>query len=114
MTATPRIAHDDSLRRMVAEMVAGQPGMREAKMFGCPAFFLGRRLVACIYEAEVGVKLPEARVLSLLARDDVTPFQPYGKATMREWIAVHPREGNRAFLTTVLLEATDYARIRAT
>lgn len=61
--------------------------IREAPMFGCPAFFLGRRMVACIYGDAVGVRLPASEVDAALARDGVVPFRPYGKS-MREWVAL--------------------------
>jgi len=55
-------------------------------MFGVPAFFVGRRLFACIFGEEVGVKVPEDMAKRLLEDPRFEPFRPYGKAQMREWV----------------------------
>ena len=78
------------------------PEVREGRMFGHPAWFVGRRMFACVYGDGVGLKLPEAEAAALLKRATVVRFQPYGKAPMREWIQV-----NRA-------RPADYRRDRAT
>jgi hypothetical protein len=57
-------------------------------MFGYPAFYVGRRLFACIYGDGVGLKLPGERVRSLAGEPRIRPFQPYGKQRMREWVEI--------------------------
>lgn len=80
---TPDLSQRDHVRRILASVRS----IREAPMFGCPAFFLGRRMVVCIYGDVVGVKLPASEVDAALARDGVVPFRPYDKS-MREWVAL--------------------------
>jgi hypothetical protein len=66
------------------------PLLRPGKMFGFPAYFVGKKLCICLYENGVGIKLPEPSVKKFLQTDSNTiPFQPYGKAVMREWIQVN-------------------------
>ena len=83
-------------------LLAVYPEVREGRMFGHPAWFVGRRMFACVYGEGVGLKLPEAEATALLKRAGVVRFQPYGKAPMREWVQV-----TRA-------RAADYRRDRAT
>ena len=86
----------------IRALLAVYPEVREGRMFGHPAWFVGRRMFACVYGAGVGLKLPEPEAAALLKRAGVVRFQPYGKAPMREWVQL-----NRA-------RAADYRRDRAT
>jgi hypothetical protein len=105
---TPALRHDESQRSHVARLLSGHPGIRERRMFGCPAFFLDRRMVACIYGDEVGIKLPSSRVDALLAKAVVSPFRPYGK-TMREWVSLRQRGDDLEALAGLFDEAATYA-----
>ncbi len=59
------------------------------KMFGFPAFFTAGRLFACVFGEGVGLKLPQEIVRTLDRRPGITPFRPYGKSRMKEWIQIH-------------------------
>jgi len=85
--------------------LADTPGIKRRPMFGCPAFFAGRRMFACVYGDQVGLKLPAARVEELL-QSGYVPFRPIGKPPMREWAAA-PRELALSFADepAVVLEA---------
>ena len=78
--------HKDVLEKILL----GNPLVRAGKMFGLPAYYVGKKLCICLYEQGVGLKLPELTVARLLAEDGNTiPFQPLGKARMREWIQIN-------------------------
>jgi hypothetical protein len=104
-----RVSHSKALREDVWHLLSVHPGISSGQMFGCPAFFLGRRMVACIYGDQVGVKLPATRVEEVLAQADTEPFQPYGKSRMREWVAVRYRSGEPNAFAGLLDEAVAYA-----
>jgi hypothetical protein len=71
-------------------MLLSDPRLRPGKMFGFPAYFVGKKLCICLYEQGVGVKLPVSTVARLLGSDpNVITFQPYGKAVMREWVQIN-------------------------
>ena len=71
-------------------LLLGHPYVRPGKMFGFPAYYVGKKLCICLYEQGVGVKLPEQTVLKLLETDpNAIPFQPLGKPKMREWIQIN-------------------------
>lgn len=77
------------IRRIVLE----HPDVRERRMFGFPAFFVGGKMFACLYENGIGIKLPASEAERALACPGISPFQPYGKKPMREWIQIdrdHP------------------------
>jgi hypothetical protein len=72
------------------EILLGHPHIRTGKMFGFPAYYVGKKLCICLYEQGVGVKLPEGSALKLLETDkNVIPFQPLGKPKMREWVQIN-------------------------
>jgi hypothetical protein len=66
------------------------PQIRPGKMFGYPAYYVGKKLCICLYEAGVGIKLPTATVKRLLESDpNAIPFQPLSKPKMREWVQIN-------------------------
>jgi hypothetical protein len=72
----------DSLLLNISGVVAG-------KMFGYPAYYVNKKLFACVYGEGVGVKVPEEVATELLSRRHIVPFQPLGKPRMREWIQIN-------------------------
>jgi hypothetical protein len=83
-------------KAVLDELLEGNPLVRPGKMFGYPAYYVGKKLSICLYEDGVGVKLPEKTVEKMLDSDPNTiPFQPLGKPKMREWIQInlqHPQD----------------------
>ena len=75
----------------VREMLSRCENVREGRMLGHPAFFVGRRMFACVFEDGVALKVPERLAAALLQRADTEPSRPYGKPKMREWVKIaHP------------------------
>lgn len=71
-------------------LLLSHPLVQAGKMFGFPAYFVGKKLCICLYEQGVGVKLPASSVASLLENDpNAIPFQPLGKPKMREWVQIN-------------------------
>jgi len=65
------------------------PGVSSGKMFGYPAYFVWKKMFACVYGDGVGLKLPEALANELIGRDGITFFQPMGRHIMREWVQIN-------------------------
>ena len=77
-------------KAVLDDMLLGCAEVRPGKMFGFPAYYVGKKLCICVYEQGVGVKLPEPSVTMLLATDhNIVPFQPMGKPKMCEWIQIN-------------------------
>ncbi len=72
----------------LAELAADIPGATTGKMFGHPAVYVAGKLSACAFADGVGMKLPAETVHALLSQPGFSPFTPYGKAAMREWIHI--------------------------
>ena len=67
-------------KAILDEMLLDHPHVRPGKMFGFPAYYVGRKLCICLYQQGVGVKLPEESAAKLLETDqNVVSFQPLGK-----------------------------------
>ena len=84
------MAHFNSDHKLVLDdLLLENPFIRPGKMFGFPAYYVGRKLCICLYEQGVGIKLPEKTALNILETDpNAIPFQPYGKRKMREWVQI--------------------------
>jgi hypothetical protein len=77
-------------KAVLDDLLLDLPQIRPGKMFGFPAYFVGRKLCICLYEQGVGIKLPERSASGLLERDqNAVPFQPLGKPRMREWVQIN-------------------------
>jgi len=88
-------------KMVLDDLLLGNPYVRAGKMFGYPAYYVGKKLAMCLYEDGVGIKLPEQTVNALLLSDPhAAPFQPMGKSKMREWVQIDldDSEGYRAYL----------------
>ena len=63
------------------------PFVKEGKMYGHPAYYVGGKLFASLYMEGVCVKIPESLKNELLKRKEIVPFEPMGRK-MREWILI--------------------------
>src|SRR3990170_2391798 len=67
-------------------------GVKAGKMFGYPAYYVNKKLFACVCGEGVGVKVPETLANELLSKRHINPFQPLGKPKMREWIQINRKK----------------------
>jgi hypothetical protein len=62
-------------------------GVEGGEMSGLAAYFVNKRMFACVHGAGVGIRLPAATARELqFSRKDVSPFQPKGMPATREWV----------------------------
>jgi hypothetical protein len=85
--ARPAQKYREDVLAAVSALLAERPEARPRAMFGHPGFAVGGKMFACLYDAGVAVKLPEATAQAALARPEIEPFRPYGKS-MREWVLI--------------------------
>jgi hypothetical protein len=67
------------------------PLVTAGQMFGYPAYFVNKKMFACVYQDGVGLKVPQQDAESLIGRNMIAYFQPMGRKKMREWIQIHRR-----------------------
>ena len=97
------IAFRSELVSFLDEFAAQHRGVRLGKMFGLPAIYVGRRLVTCLIEDGIIVRLPED-----LARSEVRARR--GKAFSRRikakgtWVLYAPRSAVAARALTPIVE----------
>jgi hypothetical protein len=75
--------HKESLDSFLLAIPIVNPG----KMYGYPAYYVGGKLFASLYDEGVCAKIPESQVKELLLEDGIFPFEPMGRK-MREWIYI--------------------------
>jgi hypothetical protein len=68
------------------------PGVNPGKMFGYPAYYVGKKLFACVYEDGVGIKVSEDLAKDLIKSEGITYFQPLGRPRMKQWIQINRGE----------------------
>jgi len=84
-------------KKVVDSLLLKILGVVSGKMFGYPAYYINKKLFACIYENGVGVKVPENVANDLIGKEGIIHFQPMGKAKMKEWIQIN-REKSEDYL----------------
>ena len=81
---------DSGHKTVLDEILLEYPLVRAGKMFGFPAYYVGKKLCVCLYEQGVAIKVPQETAARLLKEDpNAVPFQPLGKPKMREWIQIN-------------------------
>lgn len=84
-----KIIANEEHKLALDSLLLGMSGVTAGKMFGYPAYYVNRKLFACVYDNGVGVKVPEEVAATLLCKEHIAPFQPMGKPRMREWIQIN-------------------------
>jgi len=97
------------LTRLRALALAAGPGVREGRMFGCPALLVGRRMPGCVVGDEAGLRVPEAQADLARRSGRARPFAPYGKRPMREWIAITGDDAGLESVADLLRAAAECA-----
>ncbi len=72
------------------------PIVKEGKMYGHPAYYVGGKLFASLFMHGVCVKVPESLKNELLKKEGIEPFEPMGRK-MREWILIN-RKNSKDYL----------------
>lgn len=82
------IVFNNEIKIFIDSILLKIPGVVAGKMFGFPAYFINKKLFACIYENGIGVKIPANMASELIGKDGIIHFQPLGKSKMKEWIQI--------------------------
>jgi hypothetical protein len=85
------------IKQVIDRILLEVPVVVPGKMFGYPAYYINKKMFACVYEDNVGIKVPAILANELIGKKGVTYFQPLGRAKMKEWIQIH-RESPEEYL----------------
>ncbi len=77
------------IKRVLDSFLLEIPIVVTGKMFGYPAYYVNRKLFACVYEDGVGIKVPYERAQELIGKEGIIPFIPMGRREMIEWIQIN-------------------------
>jgi hypothetical protein len=81
---------DLSHKQVLDTMLLKLSGVEAGEMTGLLAYFVGKKMFACICNGGVGVRLSAADAANLqFSRNDVAPFEPKGRKSTREWIQIN-------------------------
>ena len=84
---------EPSRKAQIDALLLALPGVSARKINGLDAYFVSDRMFACISGDGVGLRLPVATATELqFSRDNISPFQPGGMASSREWIQIDRAE----------------------
>ena len=105
------MAYDEDLADRIRELVGGEPGLREQKMFGGLAFLIGGNMaVAASGQGGLLVRVDPARSDELLATTDARLMEMGGRR-MAGWLRVDPDDvRSRGELAKWVELGTGYAR----
>ena len=78
------------LTAFIDEFAEQHRGVRRGQMFGLPAIYVGRRLVACLIEDGVIVRLPPEAARREIQSKRASPYN-HGARDSRNWVMYRPR-----------------------
>ena len=82
------MAYDEDLANRIRELVAGEPGVTEMRMFGGLAFLIGGHMsVAASGQGGLMVRVAPEDTEALLAKPHTRPFEMRGRE-MQGWLRV--------------------------
>jgi hypothetical protein len=85
------------------------PGVVAGTMFGYPAYYVNKKLFACLFDEGVGIKVPAKVAESLVGKKGIIRFQPKGRRPMKEWIQInHERSEDYRMDEEILKISIDY------
>jgi hypothetical protein len=88
------------------------PGVVAGTMFGYPAYYINKKLFACVYEDGVGIKVPAKVVDSLVGQKGIVRFLPKGRKPMKEWIQInHERSDDYRMDEEILKISVEYVAL---
>jgi hypothetical protein len=81
---------DQGHKAVLDSLLLSIPGVEGGEMSGLPAYFVNKRMFACIHGEGVGIRLPAATAANLqFSNKNVFPFQPKGMPSTREWVQLN-------------------------
>ena len=87
MTLTPL---DLSHKAFLDSFLPRISGVSAGEVTGLPAYFVGKKMFACICNGGVGIRLSSTEAANLqFSMGNVVPFQPKGRPSTREWIQIN-------------------------
>ena len=81
--------YDPEIKNVLDSFLMKIPVVESGKMFGYPAYYVNKRLFACVYENGVGIKVPFDMANDLVGKEGIIPFVPMGRNKMKEWIMIN-------------------------
>ncbi|MEI6840335.1 MAG: hypothetical protein WCK53_03650 [Methanomicrobiales archaeon] len=84
-----RVGFNQEHKEVLDSLLLQIPGVIAGTMFGYPAYYIDRKLFACVYGEGIGIKIPGKIADSLVGREGIVRFQPMGRKPMKEWIQVN-------------------------
>jgi TfoX/Sxy family transcriptional regulator of competence genes len=89
------MAYDENLANRVRDLLDGEPGLAEKKMFGGLAFLLGGTMAVGVSGDALMVRLPTDESDDALAEPGARPFDMTGRP-MKGWLLVDPSGHEKA------------------
>jgi hypothetical protein len=100
--------HKEVLDSVLLQM----PGVVAGTMFGYPAYYINKKLFACLYEEGVGIKVPAKVADSLVGQKGIVRFLPKGRKPMKEWIQInHERSEDYRIDEEILKISVEYVAL---
>jgi hypothetical protein len=81
--------YNPEIKEILDSFLLQIPIVVPGKMFGYPAYFVNKKLFACVYEEGVGLKVPSETVHELMGKAGYISFIPMGRRKMKEWIQIN-------------------------
>ena len=75
---TVKPSYNAGHKPVLDELFAGWPGVTAGKIFGYPAYYVNKKLFACLYGEGIGIKVPSELAEALLREKEHRPLSAAG------------------------------------
>jgi hypothetical protein len=106
------VAFNPKHKEVLDSVLLQMPGVVAGTMFGYPAYYINKKLFACLYEEGVGIKVPVKVAESLVGKKGIIRFQPKVRKPMKEWIQInHERSEDYRMDEEILKISVEYVAL---
>lgn len=101
-----RFGYREEVLEALLKLLAPYEDVTRDNMFGFPAFRASGQIFACVYENGISLKMPKAAAEAIVQSPGISPFIPFGRARMRQWVHIERKKTSAYIKDFPLIEAS--------
>jgi hypothetical protein len=91
-SASRKYGYREEVLNILLKMLEPFEDVTRDNMFGFPSFRASGRIFACVYESGISLKMPVDAADKIVNAPGISPFIPFGRARMRQWIHIERKK----------------------
>jgi hypothetical protein len=84
----PKMSFDPAVKDVLDSFILENVEIEPGKAFGLPAYYVNGKMFAAVYGEGATIKVPEETASELLELENIEPFRPMERHTMKNWLLI--------------------------